>query len=171
MRLQPHAASSPVFRAQYGGDGTSPLYLPYISRVSPVYLPVRSTAETAALVGAAELALLPPRAVLVNAAQPVERAVLLAPPPHHLWSPAAHSPGDIGEMYGRFRGDIGPLRRALKAPGCTALGAHGWRRGAAQGLAEEPEEVGVRPGGSAHTLSPLSRRSCGVWLGGGPRSG
>ena len=70
MGLQPHAASSPI----------SPLYLPYIS----LYLAVRSTAETAALVGAAELALLPPRAVLVNAAQPVERAVLLAPPPHHL---------------------------------------------------------------------------------------
>ena len=108
MGLQPHAASSPVCSAQYGGDCTSPLYLPYISPISPLYLPisplsplylpVRSTAETAALVGAAELALLPPRAVLVNVAQPVERAVLLAPPPHHLWSRAPHSPGDIGEM-------------------------------------------------------------------------
>ena len=57
-----------------------------------------STAETTALVGAAELALLPPRAVLVNVAQPVERAILLAPPPHYL--------------------DL--LRRTPQAPGCAA---------------------------------------------------
>jgi len=78
---------------------------------------VPSTAETTALVGAAELALLPPRAVLVNVAQPVERAILLAPPPTTLtccgglsrllaalrtWLATLHRPGsDRGLRCGR----------------------------------------------------------------------
>ena len=105
MGLQPHAiwgcSLTQPARPCVVRSTAETAHLPYISPISPLsplYLPVRSTAETAALVGAAELALLPPRAVLVNVAQPVERAVLLAPPPHHLWSRAPHSPGDIGEM-------------------------------------------------------------------------
>ena len=70
----------------------------YVFSELDMHIFVPSTAETAALVGAAELGLLPSRAVLVNVAQPVECALLLAPPPHYL---------DL----------LGP---ALQAPGCAA---------------------------------------------------